>query len=88
MSEESTTHDLVELTRRRVAAVDSVDIDAMTGFFASDAVWDSTPMGLEVYEGKAAIRRFFDVKLRDGKVVYFFEYEHRAEALTAVGLET
>src|ERR1700736_1645200 len=55
MTEESTTHDLVELTRRRVDAADSGDIDAMTSFLAQDAVWDSSPMGLEVYEGRAAI---------------------------------
>jgi ketosteroid isomerase-like protein len=41
-----------------VDAADSGDIDAMTSFLAPDAVWDSTPMGLEVFEGKAAIRRF------------------------------
>ena len=60
MSDKPTTPDLIERTRRRLAAVDSVDIDAMTSFFAPDAVWDSTPMGLEVYEGRAAIRRFFE----------------------------
>jgi len=57
--EETTTPDLVELARRRVDAADSGDVDAMTSFFAPDGVWDSTPMGLEVYEGQAAIRRFF-----------------------------
>ena len=60
MPEESTTPDLVELVRRRMDAGDSGDVDAMTSFFAPDAAWDSTPMGLEVYEGRAAIRRFFE----------------------------
>jgi ketosteroid isomerase-like protein len=60
MSEESTTPDLVELLRRRVDAVNRGDIDAMTSFLASGAVWDSTPMGMEVYEGRQAIRRFFE----------------------------
>ena len=55
MPEESTNPDLVELVRSRVGAADSGDIDAMTSFLASDAVWDSSPMGLEVYEGRAAI---------------------------------
>ena len=59
MPEESTTPDLVELVRRRMDAGDSGDVDAMTSFFASDGVWDSSPMGMEVYEGQAAIRRFF-----------------------------
>ena len=57
MAEEPTTPDLVELTRRRVDAADSGDIDAMTSFVAQDAVWDSSPMGFEVYEGQAAIHR-------------------------------
>jgi ketosteroid isomerase-like protein len=57
MLEKSTTPDLVELTRGRVDAADSGDIDAMTSFLARDAVWDSSPMGLEVYEGRAAIHR-------------------------------
>jgi ketosteroid isomerase-like protein len=59
MSEESTMPDLMELVRRRVDAGDSGDIDAMTSFFASAGVWDASPMGMEVYEGRAAIRRFF-----------------------------
>src|SRR5436190_1770920 len=59
MSEESTTPDLVELMRRRVDAADSGDVEAITSFFASDAVWDSSPMGMEVFEGREAIRRFF-----------------------------
>jgi ketosteroid isomerase-like protein len=60
MSKESTTPDLVELVRSQVEAADSGDTDAMTSFFAPEAVWDSSPMGLEVYEGRAAIRRFFE----------------------------
>jgi ketosteroid isomerase-like protein len=60
MSGESTTPDLAELMRSRVDAADSGDIAAMTSFFASDAVWDSSPMGMEIYEGRAAIRRFFE----------------------------
>ena len=60
MTKESTTPDLVELMRLRVDAVDRGDVDAMTSFFAPDAIWDSTPMGLEVYEGQAAIHRFFE----------------------------
>jgi len=60
MSEEPTTRDLVALVRTQVEAADSGEIDAMTSFFATDAVWDSSPMGLEVYEGRAAIRRFLE----------------------------
>ena len=60
MSEEPTTRDLVALVRTQVEAADSGEIDAMTSFFATDAVLDSSPMGLEVYEGRAAIRRFLE----------------------------
>jgi ketosteroid isomerase-like protein len=60
MSGESTTPDLMKAMRSRVDAVGSGDFDAMTSFFVSDAVWDSSPMGMEVYQGRAAIRRFFE----------------------------
>src|SRR5256885_13005130 len=60
MSEESTTSDLIELVRRRLDAVDRGDVAAMTSFFAPDGVWDSSPLGMEVYEGRTAIRRFFE----------------------------
>ena len=59
MPKKSTTPDLVELVRRRLDAVNRGDVDEMTSFFASDAVWHSSPMGMEVYEGREAIRRFF-----------------------------
>ena len=58
VSEESTTPDLLELARRRVDAAASGDVDAMTSFFTADAVWDFSPMGLDVCEGRDAIRRF------------------------------
>ena len=32
----------------------------MASFYALDAVWDMSPLGLGVYEGRAAIRRFFE----------------------------
>jgi ketosteroid isomerase-like protein len=65
MPEESRRSDVIALTRSRVDAAHSGDIDAMTSFFASDAVWDSSPMGMELYEGRAAIRRFFEDWWRD-----------------------
>jgi ketosteroid isomerase-like protein len=57
MSEESTTPDLVELTRRLEEAVNVGDFDAMLGFFAPDAVWDGF---LATRRGVAAIRGFFE----------------------------
>jgi ketosteroid isomerase-like protein len=60
MPEESTTPDLVELVRRSVEAVNQRDFDGVMSFWGPDPVWDTSPMGLGVYEGTAAIRRFFE----------------------------
>lgn len=51
------TPDLVALTKAMVAAK---GVDATMAFFGSDAVWDRSPLGLEVYEGWDAIRRAFE----------------------------
>jgi hypothetical protein len=58
MTEESTTPDLVELTRRQFEAVNRRDMDAVMGRFPPDGVYDTSPDGLVVYEGPAAIRAF------------------------------
>ena len=58
MSEESTTPDLVELLRRVRGAANRRDFDAMLSFFAPDAVLENAE-GLGTFEGKAAIRRFW-----------------------------
>jgi ketosteroid isomerase-like protein len=60
MSEESTTPDLLDRVRSRVEVGDRGDVAAMTSFFAPDAVYDSSPMGLEIHEGRTAIRRFLE----------------------------
>jgi ketosteroid isomerase-like protein len=60
MSEESTTPDPAELTRRSFEAANRRDIGASVSIFAADAVWDLSPVGLGVYEGTAAIRCFFE----------------------------
>jgi ketosteroid isomerase-like protein len=57
MPEESTT-DLVELTRQSIQATSTRDVDETLGFLAPDAVWNMSPMGLGIFEGKAAIRGF------------------------------
>ena len=58
MSEESTTHDLVELARRQLEAVNRRDMDAVMSRCPPDGVYDTSPDGLGVYEGPAAIRAF------------------------------
>jgi ketosteroid isomerase-like protein len=60
MSEESTTPDLVELVRRSFEASNRRDLDARMSFFGPDAVFDMSPMGIGIFEGRAAIRDFFE----------------------------
>ena len=54
--EESTTPDLVELTRRAFEVVGSHDVDAIMNFFGPGAIWDLNDLGLGMFEGVAAIR--------------------------------
>ena len=80
MSEESTTSDLVELQKRLTDAARSRDLDAITAFYAPDAVWDMSPMGMGAFEGQAAVRGF----LEDWFVSYE-EYEFEAEEILDLG---
>jgi ketosteroid isomerase-like protein len=58
MPEESTTPGLVRLARQAIGAVRRRDVDAILSLAAPDLVWDMSPMGLGVYEGREAIRGF------------------------------
>jgi ketosteroid isomerase-like protein len=60
MPEESTTPDLVELTRRLYESANVGDFDAMVRFFAPDAVWDQPDGAIETFEGAVAVRRFVE----------------------------
>jgi ketosteroid isomerase-like protein len=60
MSEEPTTPDLEEALRRSMGAVNRRDFDAAMILYAPNAVWDASPMGLDVFQGREAIRGFFD----------------------------
>jgi ketosteroid isomerase-like protein len=61
MSQEPTTPDLVEFTRRSLEAANRGDFDAMLRTGAPDAVWDLNPLGgLGTFEGHVAIRRFLE----------------------------
>lgn len=62
--EESRTLDLVELARRVEDAGNRGDLDEAMSFFAPDAVWDLSPMGIGIVEGRAAIRRYLEDWLR------------------------
>ncbi len=52
MPDESTTPDLVELQRRLTAATNRGDADAVVAFYASDAMYAVSPMGMGVFEGQ------------------------------------
>jgi ketosteroid isomerase-like protein len=59
MPEEPTTPDLVELTRRMVEAGSRRDVDGGLAMYSRAAVWDMSAVGMGVFEGHEAIRRFF-----------------------------
>jgi ketosteroid isomerase-like protein len=59
MTEESTTPDLVELTRAYVEAVNRGDLDAVMSFYGPHASWESPPLGTS-FKGLAAIRGFHE----------------------------
>jgi ketosteroid isomerase-like protein len=54
MAEESTTPDLMELSRRALDATNRRDFDAVASFYAPDAVYRGTEIG--TFEGAGAIR--------------------------------
>jgi ketosteroid isomerase-like protein len=56
-SEDSTTPELVRLTRE---SIETEDLDAALSFYAPHAVWDASPWGMGVFEGEAAMRGFFE----------------------------
>jgi ketosteroid isomerase-like protein len=83
MPEESTTPDLVELQNRLTDAGSHRDLDAITAFYAPDAVWDMSPMGMGTFEGQATVRGFFE----DWWSAYaVFEFEARRLSISAMEL--
>jgi ketosteroid isomerase-like protein len=60
MPEEPRTPDLVELVRRSFEAVNRADLNAWMGFWAPEAVWDFSPIGVGTFEGLAAIRGMYE----------------------------
>ena len=80
MSEESTTRDLVELTRRGYESFSRRDLDALLSLFAPDAVLDTSPAGLGTYKGETAIRGFFE-----DWIGAFEEFEFEPEQIRDLG---
>jgi ketosteroid isomerase-like protein len=60
MPEESTTFDMVAATRRSNGAIIRRDFDAVLAIFWPDAVFDTSPVGTGVFEGREAIRGFYE----------------------------
>jgi ketosteroid isomerase-like protein len=60
MSQEPRTPDLLELTRRVYASLNSRDFDALMGVFGPTSVWDVSRWGLGTHAGLVAIRRFLE----------------------------
>jgi ketosteroid isomerase-like protein len=52
--------DLHERTRIGEAAFNRRDFEGAVAFCKPDAVWDASPVGLGVYEGREAVRGFFE----------------------------
>ena len=60
MPEKSTTPDLKEAFRRANAAVQVRDFDGGLAAYRTDAVWDASMTGVRVFQGREAIRGFFE----------------------------
>ena len=81
MPEESTTPDLVELTRQSIDAMNRRDVDAAMSYAAPDIVLAGPPdHGVGAFEGAAAMRSFLE-----GWVGAFEELEFAFEELFDVG---
>jgi ketosteroid isomerase-like protein len=79
MAEESTTPDLEELYRRAVEAYNRRDFDDLMSYFASDAVWETVPLGSR-FEGVAAVRDFLEDWVRS-----YDEYVTEPEEILDLG---
>jgi ketosteroid isomerase-like protein len=60
VTEESTTPNLEEVVRRSLEAANERDYDRVMTIFAPGAVWDTSPVGWVAYEGREAVREFFE----------------------------
>jgi ketosteroid isomerase-like protein len=80
MPEEPTTPDLEEAIRRLTEAANRRDVDAGLAMYSQDAVVDNTPIGAGVFEGREAIRGFFE----DWAVTYE-DFEQTLEEVRDLG---
>jgi ketosteroid isomerase-like protein len=60
VSQEATTPDLVEHTRRSYESFSRRDLDGVMHGYDRDVVFDMSPVGLGSFEGQAAVRGFLE----------------------------
>jgi ketosteroid isomerase-like protein len=80
MPDEPATPDLAELSRRLNEAVNRGDLDAALAMYTPDAVWDLSLGGVGVFEGRDAIRGFWEDWLDA-----YEEWDQEAEELRDLG---
>jgi ketosteroid isomerase-like protein len=78
VAQQRATNDVVALTRAfgKVAG----DVDGEMAFYGVNSVYDLSPMGIGVYEGRAAIRAFLA-----GWMASYEEYEEEMQEVTDLG---
>jgi ketosteroid isomerase-like protein len=98
--EKPTTPDLEELVRSNVDAYNRRDFDAVFATYSQHAVWDTSSVGLGVYEGRDRVRAFledwiapyedFEAELEEvrdlGNGVVFYVLRHRGRPAGGGGL--
>jgi ketosteroid isomerase-like protein len=77
---EPATPDLVDRYRRTIEAANRGDLDAVMSFWGPDPVWDTSPAGMGMFEGPAAVRGFFE-----DWVSSYEAYEIEAEEIADLG---
>ena len=60
MTEEFSVPDPVDQVRQFVEAANRGELDAAPSYLARDSVWDTSRVGIGVFEGVATIRRFME----------------------------
>jgi ketosteroid isomerase-like protein len=82
MHEESTTPDLEELAQSSFEAINRRDFDAFMSFWGPDPVSFTSRGGLGTFEGRAAVRGYFEDWLSS-----YEEFEVVAEEIVDLGSE-
>jgi hypothetical protein len=80
VSGESTTPGLLGKVRQTVEAFGRRDIDGVLDFYAPDAIWDSSAIGIGVHDGRDAVRELLEDWLRA-----YDAYEQAADELRDLG---